>query len=895
MKRPEPMIVCEHSECRSAKNRGFALVLTLLVLVMLTVLVVGFNAATRTEQMAARNFTNQTVAGQMADLSVSRAMGLLGSAVTNGVITQPGRAWSPDAGSIDLSSQSFGDGPLVNLNVRQIDGTNTNYSIATNTDVRFFNVPLIDVMVRDTVIGRYAFWIDDDGSKMNLNAAWTNARTNFLATNARPFSMAVFTNLPNVSAANLSPSNFASLVTNTTQIDTTTATNGWSYFFTPRQLMMLPNLGRETYQKLMFQTAGGPGNQARGTFAFAPGGAPGALEVGGGAGMLSSASVGGNPNYTRRYATLLQALDEVAGRYLGGAQYAKYFGPNKNLRSKYGPDITRQIIANINDAVLPAAATAYTGATAAEMLAGSDSSGPNNPVPRAVLGLRPSPFLNEIAIAVAQSTNSPPAEIQIWMDCELVDPYQTGEGAGWEIKYKIRTLRFSGSYDLDGVTQSFQNPARSIDWNWDGGNRSVTITNAVAANGYLRPSEAFAFEWQVGDLVPPSASNVVFTQVEVEPVLTVLRRTPGDVSTVRDWAISNDFPADHFVFTTIPSVQQELGFNGYGPFPPPPGVAFDRGIAKNDPRVRRFTSYDPPSAAWIAVGGANNPPVTLGAANPTVNFTNGTGIPGVQNDLAVGVNNIYEHPSFGAGAPTQIIPQWISAFDLSRVHTGLQWRTLQFRSQDVAERVEDLVPDWALLEAFTVSNSVVPVSTKLNVNSLAYPAAATQSPAALLAAGLARPLPIAGLFAGNTNRASATNAAISGVNLGIPEDAAFSTSGTNSFLAVASNVTRLAFTRSWGGNRPDNLPTNALGLLAEVLEINGVANVGDNEGVREGRARGFYDALAASSDVFTVYSVGQAIDPLGRVAGERFLRTQVARDPANPTRFKVIFSEPLNW
>jgi hypothetical protein len=878
-----------------ANQAGFALVLTLLVLVLLTVLVVGFNAATRTEQMAARNFSYQGVASQMADTAVERGLALLNTRLTNGTVSQPGRAWSPDAGFVDLSSAALGGNGAINLNVSQVGGANaneTNFFISTNTNPAFFQVPFIEARVSNVPVGRYAFWIDDDGSKMNLNAAWTDARPDFLPTNARPYSMMVFTNFPNLSSANLSPSNFALMVTNTS----TNSTLGWSYFFTPRQLMMLSNFGIATYQKLMFHVAGGPGNQVQGTFVLAPNSEPAALDAGGADGMLSIYG-GGGGSYDDSYSALITALDAVSGTYLRGEKYESYFDEPNGFVGKYGPDITRQIIANINDATLPGSAASFTGANVADMLAGPDSTGPNNPVPRAVLGLRPSPFLNEIAVGVVQSTNAPafPAELQIWMDCELVDPYQTGEGAGWEIKYKIRTLRFSGTYELGGQTQSFQNLSDSVDWNWDGANRSVTNNAAIDANGYSRASQAFAFEWQIGTQLPTNASNVVFTQVEVEPVLTVLRRTPGDASTVRDWAISNDFPAGHFVFATIPSVTQALGFNGYGAFAPPAGVVFDRGIAKNDPRVRRFTSYDPPSAAWLPVGGVGNPGVTLGAANPTVDFSSGTGITGLGNDLASAAADIYAHPSFDAGAPTQIIPQWVSAFDLSRIHTGLQWRTLQIRSQDAAEGAANLIPDWGLLEVFTISNNVVPATAKINVNSLVYPAAAAQSAAALATAGLARPLPVAGLFAGNTNAASATNAAINGVNLGIPATAVFSSTGPDSFLAVASNVARLDFSASWRQNRPVSLPTNALGMLAEVLEVDGISNFTTDESSNEGRARGFYDALAASSDVFTIFSVGQALDRNGGVTGETFRRTQVARDPADPARFKVIFSEPLIW
>ena len=879
------------------------MVLTLLALVLLTVLVVGFNAATRTEQMAARNFSYQGVASQMAEVGVNRAVALLNSTVTNGVVTQPGRAWSPDSGFVQLSTAAVGAGGTnINLNRQQADTSETNYFIATNTNAAFFAVPLIDARVGTNLVGRYGFWIDDDGSKVSLNAAWNwsnTSRPSFLPTNARPYSIAVFTNLPALSPANLA--NFGPLITDAQ----TNTTLGWSYFFTTRQLMMLSNLDIRTYQKLMFQTAGGPGNQARATFALAPNGQPGALEAGGANGMLS---VYGNANYTRRYAQLLQALDGVTGRYLSGAQFAKYFGDVGGLSAKYGPDLTRQIVANINDAVLPTTADAFTGAGATDMLTGTNTTGTNNPVPRAVLGLRPTPYLNEVALGVAWSTNtSRRVELQVWMTCEIVDPYRTGLGTGWQVKYKIKDLNFSGTFQQGGTNRTFTGGTNN--WNSDGSasnNPSRAVTNAVnladpvAPEGYQVPTQAFVFEWQLGTPngitpgpLPTNASNFVFNNVTVRPALALLRVSTNPLS-VRDWAVELDFPS--FTFSSVPQVAVGFDYEGTRAAPAPPEVVFSQGISKNDPRVRRFQTYQPPAGAlpWVQA------PPSLGAANPTFAPSSGTGVPGLSNDLAGGATTIYNHPSFPTntnGAPAdRIIPQWVSALDLGKVHTGLPWRTLQLRAQDAPERAAGFVPDWVLLESFTVSNNPVAVPAKMNVNSLAYPAAATtgMTAAALLGAGMARPLAVASLFAGNTT--NATNAEINGVNLGIPASAGFATNaGTNSFLGVASNVSRLGFTPTWGGNRPTNLPTNALGMLAEVLEISGVSDFGNDEGAREGRVRGFYDALAAASDVFTIYSVGYAMDRNTNVTGETFLRTQVARDPADPTKFRVIFTEPLIW
>ena len=79
-----------------SQQRGVALVLTLLIISMLVVVVVGFVSVSRLEQMAARNYTYQAAAEQMAQLATSQAMERLADAMEAAVAapmfsTQPGQ------------------------------------------------------------------------------------------------------------------------------------------------------------------------------------------------------------------------------------------------------------------------------------------------------------------------------------------------------------------------------------------------------------------------------------------------------------------------------------------------------------------------------------------------------------------------------------------------------------------------------------------------------------------------------------------------------------------------------------------------------------------------------------------------------------------------------------
>jgi hypothetical protein len=307
------------------------------------------------------------------------------------------------------------------------------------------------------------------------------------------------------------------------------------------------------------------------------------------------------------------------------------------------------------------------------------------------------------------------------------------------------------------------------------------------------------------------------------------------------------------------------------------------GIAKNDPRVRTYSGFTPPLPAWQSVGGGGAPRVTIGSNNSVVSFTAGTGISGINNDPApAGGVVIFTHPSFQQAFIARNADQpYKSIMELGRVHTGLQWRTLQLRSQTPGEPGP---PDWALLEAFYIPNNL----PRINVNSLQQPATTNSmsNPATQVANGLPRMRSLASLFSGaNTN--NATNAGLSG-------SSAFAASAPNSVYSVATNVVSMSFRANWANRRSTNssFPSNAYGLIGEVLEISNVSDFGADDFVNEGRAAAFIDALSTASDVFMIYSVGYAVDGAGENVAEYRCRTLVQLDPATRT-FKIVLTEPL--
>jgi hypothetical protein len=219
--------------------------------------------------------------------------------------------------------------------------------------------------------------------------------------------------------------------------------------------------------------------------------------------------------------------------------------------------------------------------------------------------------------------------------------------------------------------------------------------------------------------------------------------------------------------------------------------------------------------------------------------------------------------------------------DLGRIHTGLPWRTLQIRYQNAGETS---IPDWALLDAFFISNN----SSKLNVNSLQQPATTgvMSNASAQMAGGLLRTRSLASLFSAGTS----ANATASGLSV----NSAFGT-GVNSTLSVATNVAAMNFRTSWANRRSTNaaFSSNAYGLIGEVLEISNVADFSATDDfINEGRAAALIDALSTSSDVFSIYSVGFAVDGLGENVAEYRARASVRMDPTTG-KFRVELMEPM--
>ncbi|CAN5821695.1 hypothetical protein BH09VER1_BH09VER1_47160 [soil metagenome] len=178
---------------------GSALVITLAIIVLASVIALAYLAGVSLESKTARLSLDEQKASAMADLGLNTALAKFRDAVgpwdspyenfcAVGSIpptfywsVSPGRLtkWSyasvAPVENIALFSESTTTN-LVNLNRRLPDGS---YPIiggsnAPDVSVKWVNVlgnPTLPASSNNPVIGRYAFWVDDESAKINLNTA----------------------------------------------------------------------------------------------------------------------------------------------------------------------------------------------------------------------------------------------------------------------------------------------------------------------------------------------------------------------------------------------------------------------------------------------------------------------------------------------------------------------------------------------------------------------------------------------------------------------------------------------------------------------------------------------------------------------------------------------------
>ncbi|MEI6085539.1 MAG: hypothetical protein WCS70_14740 [Verrucomicrobiota bacterium] len=817
--------------------------LTLAVLAVLSLIVIGFLVSMRTEQTAARNSVYVTVARQMAQSAVDDAVFLMRANMpllspTNSFATMAGAvvAW-PTAPSVGGNLYSVSSAGTIDLNADQVivSASNSFYSTlaSRSNTVNWINVCSNGAPSGTALVGRFAFWVDDEAAKLNINSANQRDSTDIMGTTASAVDLTVLSG-----------------------VGPATATSSWMFGQTNGYFTL------EQWQKT---AAGQIGSlNLSNQFFLTP------FSIDSDQTPWGTKKFNLNTNGAAGFMTFTNEIDTGAVATLANPALANWFG--QTFVGKYGGtvDIPKQILANIMDFRLATGGWA-TGAHPGYLNTGADFG--LTQIPRYYLGLRRYPFINEITAQVVwwypNGAGNLPMQAKLWIGCELVNPYPVACGSGGRLVVNVDKFRFN--VVSTNAVPSFANfafgPQGSVavdPWqSWvpgAGAHSGFELTYDLGAfnmpaNSYTNISIGF---WIEPDGVAfPYDTSAVVTSAFVSIQKVRLLQTAGDDRTIRDWASRTDFTNSIAMPSTygepqlaFPDSLTKVRFTANANGTPPDwATAFTCGIAKNDPRVRTFTDYRPPTNAWYRVG-FNDGSITV-AANTTVggentgivNFYSGTGLANIPNDPPPTVApTVANHPSFYSKA-SATDTNYESIGELGYIHTGLQWRTLLLQPCSASEMNANLIPDWAVLDIFSITNA--PMPGRININGIITNLASATTPR--------RVLPLQGLLTGIT----------AGNGMGSSNDQA----------RIASNIYNQvwAASSSWSTNRtiaPRTFKSGVFNMIGELCEIDLVcanwlpSTALTNKFAAENRIRSFANLVTTRSDTFSVWAVGQAIQDI---------------------------------
>ena len=193
---------------KTKHENGVALIITLSLLVVATILVTGFLVSMRTERQAAQSMANSQLTDVIAQDAVQHATALLDNNIPQPVppgqtpkpqnwIVSPGLLTKiagvdgttpqyiplstntdylnppPTANSVDLNAAIPGSSPASNY----MDAVGSTVGPMLTTWVNVLQNPLAPASATNPVVGRYAFWIDDENAKINVNTAYGKPTT----------------------------------------------------------------------------------------------------------------------------------------------------------------------------------------------------------------------------------------------------------------------------------------------------------------------------------------------------------------------------------------------------------------------------------------------------------------------------------------------------------------------------------------------------------------------------------------------------------------------------------------------------------------------------------------------------------------------------------------------
>jgi len=476
-----------------------ALILTLLVIVLLSAIVTSFLSSSRTEQTATRNYTSKTQAEMLVNNATQQAMAKIQQGFTvNGtattvITTQPGAIWqytfaggscNAVTGKNPVALFSTNGTTTVNLNNLQNPGNSTSSASSNQWTITGIASEQINVVMENVTTagssqptGRIAYYVDDEGTKLNVNAATGNRST--LNVGTRPQDIAAL-----VSATQAT--SFAAVVNSSTS--NTTSVSGWSYFFRPEQVSAAVSGISGNNTPFLSTATTSASSTANMTHLLTPWGTQ-RLFIN----DLPITTVGVNRSFTSL--TGIASPGNTTNDLKNGQALQNIY--NGNFSTKYTSLGVKQIVANILQMRDPNTFSISASGNYSGQLLGSDNLDAND-IPKEYLGYAPYPVISEVGFSctlcyepvVSSTTNTttnttittidPVIRISIQPTVELYNPYPTDfifQSGYPRLLIAYKDLSFDLIYTYNGTTQNktvksgvalgvpFSGPAGGISWN----------------------------------------------------------------------------------------------------------------------------------------------------------------------------------------------------------------------------------------------------------------------------------------------------------------------------------------------------------------------------------------------------------------------------------------------
>lgn len=597
-------------------ERGIVLVMTLALLAVATLLVVAFATVMRVENIASANYRYSLQARQEAEAGLAEALLRLHTSMpeisaNDYYVTMPGRVQVRTSTVTGLTNlYSIGTGGTVDLNADS--------DIAGTMPIGTIQAQWVVVTNRlNRLVGRYAFWVDDEASKININAAFQ-----------RTIPLSPVTGLITPAEIDLNAVGANPSLSYSSSLRPYPTTRSW------------PASGAigaaDCTNKIFNLTAYSTDTK------LTPWGEP---------------CFNLNTNITD-VAERRQLVQYIADNYFQNFSNwgPWYLMPARTFSNRYGNAL--QIAANIVDFITPLPSSS----TDLKYQPTSPPSSVSDLTPPEYLGLRATPYLNEIAISNNVRTVSlggvPPTNETTFTTTVLV-----------ELWHMYPAPAVASPVNAPAILRNL--PVLSIS----------TVPTPVTGAAIMVPCKAVNPSSYAVMSFPLGAPKKV-QWVGAPPTFSMQWPSGGSSGVVTGIYRTTTYRMDYAV---VPM----QGFSAI-PAPATPGETnVVIASACNDPRVK------PVSTNWVVVAPG------VAGLNPTLGSIN------------TGVFN----PAVGDGDTScHIGPKgrMDSLGELGYIHTGLPWRTLNLGPQPAAERTAGWMPDWLVLDMFAVTNG--PVPGRININ-----------------------------------------------------------------------------------------------------------------------------------------------------------------------------------